>query len=536
MAINPVAPLSVGDVAQAYSVPLEGLVDNLQQQQRLAIEQQRYAEQRALQQQQMDLQQQDAIDNALASVHASGTAYDEYVRQQQNDLFKQVAEYRKKNPRDIIGARSMARLGASDIDYRSQIAKRIADSAANQVSALQKANPFYKGNELTADILSRAFRDEKGNFRTMPDSNAVYALNELVQNPKYIDQPIFDRTVRESFSKTYQPQEAERRYNSGNIPMMQQYSSPFYNRLGDDGKFSIDAKPVQYGDVSVQVLSPNTSRQISNDPYLPVALPLIKRQLISLNPRYANLPDDLMNEVAKYEYVSKYGDSVKSSISNTRVDPAYEARYKQRQDAIDNQMAQERLGISREGLELQKQRLKSREEQLADANVFKDALSGVNRNNTTRKQQQQVFAKYQAPPPPTEMLNAFLGKYSRGKELAEAYKTPTKDGKRTFQAGNLSRDLTPINISGAYTNAKVINPFTGQRGSAQLWIDPTDQSKTALVFLTLKDIKDKDGYSHSVPDYDNMKVYEGDQASRFVDQIKDSEAKGGLQSTEFIEE
>lgn len=537
MAINQVAPLNAGDVAQAYSVPLEGVVDNLQQQQRLAIEQQRYAEQQALHRQQMDLQQQEALDNTLGSIHASGTAYDEYIRQKQSNLLKQVQDYRKKNPKDYIGAKSIANQGARNINYQSELAKGVADRAMAQIAALQKANPYYKTNELTADVLARAYKDEKGNFREMPDTNAIYGLNDMVASGKYIDQPVFDRTVRENFTKQYLPQESQIQFNERGFPMIQQVKAPFYKQYDQGtGKFVTQAQPIQYGDVVVNTLPGSVKRQLSGDPYLNTALPMIKQQLLNTDPRYGNLPPEALNEAALYNYVEKYGDAVPASLGNTGLDPAYAAQRQAKQDAFNNSMASQRLALQKEGLDMRKKRLKSQEEQLADANVFKDALTGSNRNGTTVQQQQQVFSKYQAPSPNVEMLNSFLKHYSRGKELAESYKTISEGGKKTFQAGNLARDLSPINISGAYTNAKVINPFTGQRGSAQLWVDPTDQSKTALVFLTLKDKKDDDGYSHSVPDYENLKVYEGDEAARFVDQIKDSEAKNGLQATDFIED
>lgn len=535
MAINPVAPLSIGDVAQAYSVPLEGMVDNLQQQQAQNIQQQRYAQQLAMQQQQMDLQNQDAIDNALGSVHASGTAYDELIRGRQRDLYKQVVDFRKKNPKDIAGARSLARLGANELNYASQIAKDIADRTVQQVSALHKDKPFYNTNSLTADVLNRAFKDEKGNFRSLPDTNAIYQLGDLINSGNYIDQPAFDRTVRESFAKTYQPQESERRYKSGNIPMLQQVSSPFYRRLNDTGSFEIDAKPVQYGDVSIQSLNPSVKRQLMNDAYLPIAIPRIKQDLVKLDPRYATLPEEALNEAALYNYVEKYGDSVKSTLSNTREDPAYAAQYKQQQDAIQNRQTAQRLGMQRESLDLQEEKYRSKQERNADINVMKDSLTGAVRHGTTPEKMREVFDKYKAPPADIPTLSAIIGKYSMGKSLSDSFNPTQADG-------GLSKTLVPINISGAYTSGKVVDPFTSKEGTARLFVDKKHKDKNGsfkkfVLFQPFKKVKDgDDGPTVEVPDYDNIRIYENDNGIRFIDQLKDIDSQKGFQVTESIEE
>lgn len=140
--------------------------------------------------------------------------------------------------------------------------------------------------------------------------------------------------------------------------------------------------------------------------------------------------------------------------------------------------------------------------------------------------------------PPNEAINAFLSKYSKGPQLAEAFKIPVgENGRRIFNEQDLGKYLTPVNISGAYTNGKLVNPFNGQKGTAQMWVDPVHNYKKSLVFISSKTKKDSEtGFVVTVPDYENMKVYEGEEGARFIDQLKDSEAEKGLNATNLTDE
>ena len=495
---------SASEVAAMYSIPVEGMESSNRFYTQLRQQQSQHNDQVKLQKRKQVADYQQDLDKALTP---SGTYHDFYSIPATQKAKQELMEWRKANPNASQEEYALfADQKVAPIIAGNQKAKTIGKTIDDLVTQAEK-HPTIDRSRLKNDILKSAYYDQEGNIRQIPDDEVLMSPNyDYVNNEdvalKYTDPQALSGVLSKTFKEQFQPfplTVGGVKDQFGNEANVTHYMNPFQRPTKDNMGVEMDFSPIRIGEKEYPTISAEKIGQLPVSRELMIAQRMERNKLIEQDPRIAELPESVQDNIATAQLIKNYAGVESGKKSEWDYSAAKFSNQKEQQ-ALQNQRAEERLNIARQANARANEKMNAfRKAQKANpyANKYADVVGYVLTNadgEAMSPEATEQMKAFRVDPTPNTMQVA-LPYLSKDAQAALAFDMNPERASKFVDI----HDLSAASPGGYFTDRKTLKTFkslsvkdkiTGENIILRQYISPGETG--GMVVDKMEVVKPKD--------------------------------------------